>query len=60
MKAILIESNSMTTKKTNTSRTVKVNTAPSNKSSRQYVSGDEFEKHVINRINQFCDKNGLL
>lgn len=50
----------MTTKKTNTSRTVKVNTAPSNKSSRQYVSGDDFEKHVINRINQFCAKNGLL
>ena len=50
----------MTTKKSNSSKTVKVNTAPSNQSSRQYLSGDDFEKHVITRINQFCDKNGLI
>lgn len=50
----------MTSKKTNSSKTIKVNSSHSNQSSIQYMSDNDFEKHVIDRINQFCDKNGIL
>ena len=60
MKVIIIEPNSMTSKKTNSSKTIKVNSSHSNQSSIQYMSDNDFEKHVIDRINQFCDKNGIL